>query len=203
MKKILYFAALAMMFAGSSCSKDEVGGTSTEALAGEWFVTIDAVDDNGNPIDGGEDYFGIGEASRLLTYNTAANNATMWVDDLGAFTVAELYNYPLYPNYAIRCKVNVDAANLTFSSVAAANEADAVVWYDDDGNEAYRVDPLPSITIEDGKILPGAATQNNGSPCDSIVFYVKYTDDPWYPDDGYAKYRVSGKRYSGLVENEW
>ena len=44
--------------------------------------------------------------------------------------------------------------------------------------------------------------QNNGSAADSIVFFVSYKNDPWYPDDGYAKYKVSGIRYSGLVEND-
>ena len=57
------------------------------------------------------------------------------------------------------------------------------------------------VTI-DGKILKGAGRQNNGSPADSIVFFVTYKDDPWYPGDGYTRYKVSGVRYSGLEENE-
>ena len=57
------------------------------------------------------------------------------------------------------------------------------------------------VTI-DGKILKGAGRQNNGSPADSIIFFVTYKNDPWYPDDGYTKYKVSGVRYSGLVEND-
>ena len=57
------------------------------------------------------------------------------------------------------------------------------------------------VTIE-GKILKGAGRQNNGSPADSIIMYVKYKDDPWVPDDGYTKYKISGIRYSGLEEND-
>jgi hypothetical protein len=57
------------------------------------------------------------------------------------------------------------------------------------------------VTIE-GKILKGASRYNNGSPADSIVFFVTYKDDPWYPGDGYTRYKVSGIRKSGLVENE-
>ena len=53
-----------------------------------------------------------------------------------------------------------------------------------------------------GKILKGAGHQNNGSVADSIIFFVSYKNDPWYPDDGYAKYKVSGIRYSGLEEND-
>ena len=79
-----------------------------------------------------------------------------------------------------------------------------MIWSheDEDGNEIIdaQVDPMP-VTIE-GKILKGAGRQNNGSPADSIVIFVQYKDDPWYPDDGYAKYKISGIRYSGLVEND-
>ena len=69
MKKGLYLAALALTIAATSCEKAEVGGTATEDMAGEWYVTIDAVDDAGNPIEYGEDYFGIGGASRLYLIN--------------------------------------------------------------------------------------------------------------------------------------
>ena len=192
MKKLVYFAALALALAGTSCQKDEIGGTATQALAGEWVVSIDAVDANGQPIEGGEDYFGVGYV-HLNTYNTAANvSNAMWIDDLASFDVAAYYGNPAYPSYSFKSVVNTDVDNLTFSSVAADNHA-AVNEF---GSELYK------ITIEDGKVLPGAAHQLNGSPCDSIVFYVKYVNDPWYPDDGYEKYRVSGIRYSGLVENE-
>ena len=62
MKKIAYFAA-ALLFCSSvtSCEKEEIGGTATESMAGQWYVDIDAVDDSGNPIDGGEHYFGFDE----------------------------------------------------------------------------------------------------------------------------------------------
>lgn len=192
MKKLIYFAALALALAGTSCDKKDVGGTATEALAGEWIVTIDAVDKNGEPIEEGEDYLGAGYV-RLLTYNTSANQANeMWIDDMGAFDVATMYSYGGYPNYSIRCKINADVNALTFNSTAAENHADV---------NKYK-SKLYAVTIEDGKVLKGAAHQLNGSPCDSIVFYVKYVNDPWYPKDGYEKYRVSGIRYSGLAENE-
>jgi hypothetical protein len=81
--------------------------------------------------------------------------------------------------------MDIDMNALTFQSSNAENRSGSY-----------------GITIEDGKILKGAGKQKNGSPADSIVFYLKYTNDPWYPDDGYAKYKVSGIRYSGLVEND-
>ncbi|MBO4820784.1 MAG: hypothetical protein J5548_04900 [Prevotella sp.] len=193
MKKILYFAATLLLgLTITSCDKEDIGGTATESMAGQWYVTIDAVDDSGNPISGGEDYFGVGRVL-FLTYNTASNSPTqMWIDDLGAFDVASTYGNKAYPNYAIKSVVNIDQNALTFSSSNAENHA---------ALNSYKSD-VYGITVEQGKILKGAGRQNNGSPADSIVFYVKYTNDPWYPDDGYAKYKVSGIRYSGLVEND-
>jgi len=190
MKKVLYFAALLLSTALTSCEKEEIGGTAVESMAGKWYVTIDAVDEAGTPIDGGEDYFGLEGPVFLLTYNTTANSSTeMWVDDLGQFNVGAMYNAN-YPSYCIKAKVSVDQSDLTFKSNEAPNYGDG--WGD------YEAMP---VTI-DGKILKGAGHQKNGSVADSIVFFVSYKDDPWYPDDGYAKYKVSGIRYSGLEEND-
>jgi len=59
-----------------------------------------------------------------------------------------------------------------------------------------------NVTITGGKILPKAGHQKNGSPADSIVFYVSFSDDDYSAAYGYAKYKVSGIRYSGLEEND-
>ena len=190
MKKVLYFAALLLCTVMVSCDKDDVEGTAMESMAGQWYCWIDAVDDNGNPIDGGEDYWGLGEPIVILTYNVADNTEDeMWVNLMGNGNFADEYEYAGYPNYDIRAKVRCDKNALTFSATEAPNFAVTEV-----------VDPMP-VTIE-GKILKGAGHQKNGSVADSIVFYVSYKDDPWYPDDGYAKYKVSGVRYSGLEEND-
>lgn len=212
MKKIIYFAAV--LFALAACSKDEIGGTAMESMAGQWYCTIDAVDDNGNIItqtlDGspndGTNYFGLETGKTLvLTYNVAANTPDqMWVNIMGVGNFAADYNYPGYPDYNFITKVNCDQSALTFSSVESLNIADPVIWSheDEDGNVVIdaQVDPMP-VSIE-GKILKGAGHQNNGSVSDSIIMYVVYKNDPWFPDDGYAKYKISGIRYSGLVEND-
>ena len=213
MKKILFFAALVCGFALTSCEKDEIGGTATESMAGQWYCTVDAVDDNGNPItqtpDGspnsGVDYFGVGR-TLILTYNTASNSASeMWIDNMGIGNYAESYadywkSYGFFPSYTIKAKVTIDQSAMTFYSTDSENFGEGYKWEDEDGNVFHEVKAMP-VTI-DGKILKGAGRQNNGSPADSIIFYVKYKDDPWYPDDGYTKYKVSGIRYSGLEEND-
>ena len=194
MKKVLYFAALLFCAGMTSCEKEEIGGTATESMAGQWYVDIDAVDASGNPIAGGEHYFGYDEERvLLLTYNTSANIASeMIVDDNGAFDLASYYGNRAYPSYAFKCKVKIDQENMTFSSSNAENLA-AVNGYNS---------TLYPVSIEEGKILKGVGKQKNGTLCDSIVFYVRYANDPWYPDDGYERYKVSGIRYSGLVEND-
>ena len=216
MRKIIFFAT--MLFVMAACSKDEIGGTEMESMAGQWYCTIDAVDDSGNPItqmlDGspndGSNYFGLETGKTIvLTYNVAANNnSQMWVNIMGVGNFAKGYKNPGYPDYDFCSVVNCNQQALTFSSTEAANIADPVIWSHEEedaaGNKKVvidaQVDPMP-VTI-DGKILKGAGRQNNGSVADSIIMYVIYKNDPWYPDDGYTKYKISGIRYSGLVEND-
>ena len=133
----------------------------------------------------------------------------------------EEYEMPGFPSYTIKTKVTIDQNTLTFKSNESENIGDGYQWWEeqvkldekgdtvwaDDEKTApetinvlvYEEKAMP-VTIE-GKILKGDARQNNGSPADSIVFFVTYQNDPWYPGDGYTRYKVSGVRFSGLVEN--
>ena len=177
MKKILYFAALLFCAGLTSCEKDEIGGTATEATAGNWYVTVDAADESGNVVPGLEDPFSLGRI-HMITNNTAANLPTeMVVSDLGAF-------------WDFKVKVNCDQNALTFQTNTSENN-NLVPDYED-----------INVTISGGKILPKAGRQNNGSPADSIVFYVSFSDDGNPAAYGYKNYRVSGIRYSGLKEND-
>jgi len=177
MKKVLYFAALLLGFTLTSCEKDEIGGTATEATAGQWYVTVDAADENGNLVEGYEDLFGMGRII-MLTFNTSDNNPNeMIVSDAGAF-------------WDFKVKVACDQQALTFSNNTTENN-NLVAGYED-----------INVQISGGKILPQAGRQNNGSPADSIVFYVSFSDDDYPEQLGYKNYRVSGVRYSGLAEND-
>ena len=213
MKKVLYFAALLFLGIFTSCEKEDIENTATVNMAGQWYCTVDAVDDNGNPItqtlagtpNSGEDYFGVGR-TLILTYNTASDSdKEMWIDNLGIGNYAEAYadywqSYGYFPTYAIKAKVNIDQNAMTFSSTDAENYGPGYTWLNADKTIAHEEKGMP-VTIN-GKILKGAGHQNNGSVADSIIFFVTYKDDPWYPDDGYTKYKVSGIRYSGLAEND-
>lgn len=174
MKKAIFLMMICAGFALTSCEKEEIGGTATENIAGDWYVTCDAVDENGDVVPGLEDPLDLGRF-HILTYNTAANtDDQLYVDDLGEF-------------WEFKVKTTSDAKNMTFATNGAV------------ANEAYED---CDVTITGGKILPKAGRQNNGSPADSIVFYVSFSDDPFPAAYGYTNYKVSGIRYSGLVEND-
>lgn len=171
MRKVIYLLMICVGGLFTSCEKDEIGGTATEAMAGEWYVTVDAVDEAGNLVY--EDLFGLGHTF-LFTYNTAANVATeMFVSDQGYFW-----------DYTVR--VNSDIDNLKFSTNG------------DVQNESYDC----MVNIENGQILPSAATTPSGMPADSIVFYVSFSDDEYSSAYGYAKYKVSGYRYTGFTADD-
>jgi len=156
----------------TACEKDEIGGTATEKMAGEWFVVADAVDSEGNVVYEDADLFGIGYF-HLDTYNISSNSLTeMWINDNGNF-------------WDFKTRININFDQMTF----AAENAD---------NQAYE----SKVTIEDGKIILGAATTPSGMPADSIVFTVTFDDDPYPEAYGYYGYRVSGYRYSGFEADE-
>lgn len=88
-----------------SCQKEEIGGTATENLAGEWYVQANVVE-NGEVI---EDPYGIGRF-KIMTYNTASNNANeIWIDDDQNF-------------WKFKIKATADANGLTFSATSAQNQ---------------------------------------------------------------------------------
>lgn len=159
----------------TSCEKEEVGNTATVATAGQWYVTVDAVDESGNVVYEDADLFGLGRVL-LLTANTAANSATeMIVDDLQNF-------------WGYRVKVTVDPVNMTFATNTTENN-------NLNGHDI-------NVTITGGKIVKDGGVQNNGSKADYIEFYVNFSDDQYPAAYGYAKYHVYGIRYSGLAEND-
>jgi hypothetical protein len=120
----------------SSCSKDlpDPGGTNTQKLSGEWFVQVTY---DGNTTD----YI------KIMTYNTAANNDSIWVDDLENF-------------WQFKVKALGNSGNLTFATTDADN-----AYYDS------------KVTIANGKIIQKASTLASGAVVDSIYFEAKFNDD--------------------------
>ena len=175
MKKNIFsiFALAMLLFAASSCSKEDVGGTATVETAGDWYVTMAAVDENGEVVD--EDFFGNG-TFHLLTFNTAENKSTeMWVSD-------QEWSY----YYPFKCKVTVDQATLTFKAEASPN-----AFYEGE-----------NVTITDGKIVKDGAVTPSGQKADYIEFYISFDDDGYPAYYEFDKYKISGYRYTGFVADE-
>lgn len=173
MKKLFLYAAVLVssLLFITSCEKDEINNTATEKMAGEWYVTGVAVDANGAVVYEDADLYGKGNF-HLDTYNTSSNSTTeMWINDNGNF-------------WDFKTKIAIDLNTMTFQATDAQNEA-----YDS------------KLTITDGKILYGAATTPSGTPADSIVFTVTFSDDTAPADYGFAAYRIAGFRYTGLAND--
>ena len=120
MKKLLYLTSIALCAIFTSCDKDEIGGTATEALAGQWYVVCDGVDENGEITM--EDPFDVGR-TLLLTYNTSENTPNeIFVDDLGNF-------------WEYKVKANSNISNLTFSASEATDYYNGIAVDITDGIE--------------------------------------------------------------------
>ncbi len=181
MKKIVYLFAVLLVFA--SCEKEDIGGTATESLAGQWYVHVDAVDADGELVYSDDELYGIGNFL-LLTYNTSYNSAdTLFVDDQKNF-------------WDFKTKVLCNTSNKTFGN--------------EDYADNYKYES--GVKITGGKILNGAATTPSGMPADSIVFYVEFDDDYAEVDEGeyeytptaygFSSYRISGYRYTGFTNDD-
>lgn len=136
---------VAMFVLTTFASCDEVGdtnpgGTSVESMAGDWYITL--TDSDGHVVV---------EHALHSTYNTAANDNTMWIDDAKK-------------GYWIKCKVDVDTKAGTFSASSSDNLLDG-----------------SKVTITEGKIEKGAATSKGGHKVDKISFRAHFDyDDAGY-----------------------
>ncbi|MDR2927495.1 MAG: hypothetical protein LBV41_04755 [Cytophagaceae bacterium] len=183
MRKLFLIATIAI-FAVTSCKQEyENWYSAGYELSGEWVVTVQQSDDESTYISTGEgampdvanianwtwvDYYGTGTTS-VLTYSSAANTPTeLIVDDNHTFW-----------DYKIKVNANIDAK--TFAVDNTPNLA-----YDD-----------CNVSIIGGKILEGAATTPGGNVADSILFYVKFSDNR----EGFTYMKVSGFRKTGFDED--
>ena len=176
MKNIFKFLAISLLVVGAaSCSKEEIGGTAVQEMAGEWYVMVDGVDSNGEITM--EDPFGMGYFP-IFTYNTNSNMATeMYVDDDDNF-------------WGFKVIANIDYVQKTF------NVSDAVMYYEED-EETGEVYPV-HVDIIDGKIVTDGATSPAGYKADSISFKVVFEDDQYIGAGYWDALWVHGYRRTGL-----
>lgn len=171
MKKVFYAIMALATLTFASCEKEQPGGTAVEKMSGQWYVNVQGLDEDGSVLYEDEDLFGLGNFL-LLTSNTADNDPSkLFVNDLGNFW-----------EFAVVTKC--DLASNTFSVTDGEDILNGI-----------------TVTITNGKILPGAATTPSGVKADSIVMDVLFSDDP-YAGLYYDRLRITGFRYTGLANDD-
>lgn len=195
-KYILLFFAIAVGFVACDVETDEEpGGTDVEEMTGEWTVTFEQSIDEYYYLFGystvdpdldsktaeeldtlsWSDLYGSGKVS-VYTYNTASNSAdSMWFADYAASSSD-------YTFWQYKIKVGANCNALTFDCETKANTS-----YD--GCE---------VTVLGGRLFEDAATTPRGAVADSIVAYVKFSDD----SNGFTYMKMSGYRYTGFDEDK-
>ncbi|MEO8763067.1 MAG: lipid-binding protein [Ginsengibacter sp.] len=143
---LLIVAAIPVMH---SCEKvKDAGATSAVKIANEWWVTLDSV--------GIVDYYGIGHI-KISTYNTAANNNDIWIDDFQS-------------GYGFKAIATADYTNLTFSSGATSHNE----YFEPGGIFAE------TVHITDGKIFSKTGHSKSGNVADSIHMKMEFSDSPGF-----------------------
>ncbi|MFI5158410.1 MAG: lipid-binding protein [Sphingobacteriales bacterium] len=169
MKKINIYSVLSasmflLVLLMGSCKKDYVNGnTTTVALAGEWWVQADFGDGSGF----GSTYYSIN------TYNTTANNDSLWVDDNDALV-------------GIKGKVLANISNKTFGGTSSPNQ------YSDGGISVF--------TITNGVVIAnGAHTPGSGDKTDSIAFTLTFDSAK---QGGHNVIKFKGYKRTGFAQDD-
>lgn len=205
MKKIFLYAVVLVssFFFITSCEKDEIGGTATEEMAGQWYVQYD------HHLYG-PDPFGVGSTA-LYTYNTASDNGgEIWLTDDDNFW-----------EYKVRIPVNQEtvtfgsgqiidniATTLPIDTIPVASGEDYLITPDTIKTVDGEADSLLILyrylqaRVENGKIIPDAVELSSGVMADSIYFELWFEDLAESTEITNDTLFVSGYRKTGFVEDE-
>ena len=163
-KKFILFAIVLLTIV--SCEKTyDPGATKAKDVANEWWADL---------YQGGASATG-GSIGKVMTYNTAVDNDSIWVDDL-------------HNLYSFKVKAKFDSKALTFVTTNAKDD-----YYDP-------LKPAASpatVTITDGKVLLKAAHSATGVVTDSIYFKAEFSDDPG------TIYEIKGTGRTGWAEDDY
>lgn len=179
-KTIEYLILLLGISIFSSCDKGgdpDPGRTTISNYAGDWYISLK--DQSGAPFSPAI------ENEIHSTYNTSANDNTMWIDD--------------HKNgYEIKCKVIIDVETGLFNATVSPNLA---TNYDPTKPTTPSNDPIyanDTVTITDGKIIKGGATSKGGHTVDKISFRAHFSYDAVGTDVLY-----DGHKRTGFLEDEY
>lgn len=173
LKLTLSIFALSLFISCDKGGEPDAGGTTTKDYAGDWFIYI-------------YDSAGVEKVAHALhaTYNTSANDNSMWIDDWltrkqlpdGAPPTAS--NAP--SGRYLRSKIIFDLSNGTFSCLNQPN-----------------LNKTGTVTITDGKIEKNGGTSKGGNTVDKISFKAVFSTAP---NDVYT---FVGHKRTGLAEDEY
>lgn len=183
MKKNLYITIIALCTLFTSCEKDEIGGTATEAMAGQWYVQVDAVDAQGQVVF--PDVYNLGNFL-VLTYNASSNTAdTLFVDDLKNFW-----------NFQVKASCNISAKTFGNSDYVSNYKYDCGIKLTD-GKILNGAATTPSGAVADSIVFYVEFD-------DDFTEYPSKSGNYIYTPDlmGFEKYRISGYRYTGLAADD-
>lgn len=166
--KILKYSIVCFLLALTLTSCDEGGDpdpgmTNTGQFAGDWFISI--YDADGNEL--------VAHALHS-TYNTSANDNTMWIDD-------NPYHAATPNGWWLKSKVTFNLENGTFSGASQPNLND----------------PGSTVIITDGLYEKNAALSQGGHTVDKISFKAEFSYDP-----GTVLTFIGHKR-TGFLEDEY
>ena len=133
----------------ASCQKEEIGGTATQSLAGEWICTVyyDTSAD-ADPVKW-EEFSG---PCAVFTYNTSANVPyEMWLED------PEFWDS--------KCKIQCNTGNLTFGAKDS-------VYIDVKSGDITKI--WDGKITPDAAVAPGS-----GSKVDRIEYFVSFDYQGW------------------------
>jgi len=179
MKKIFYIFAIAIVTLLTSCQKDPIGKTAVQEMSGQWYVTCDLIDANGEVVATGSEFFGYDDRFLIITYNNSTNKENeLIVDDREKLYIKKSFEF------SIKCISTCDLKTYTFSAVDAED-----IRYGD------------TVTLS-GKIVKDGTKTPSGQKADYIEFTYKFGSDPYPAKYGYDHYRLSGWRYTGFAEDD-
>ena len=214
MIKKIYLILMLLSFGLLSCEKEEPGGTATENVAGEWYVTFSLIDSNGDTTSAADlvqlSWFS-SEKGIVRTFNTAANVPDkMYISDMATFGAGVKGASAISKYLCFNAPITINQSTGEFSTEGNNFVKNLEENYGYDPNDGWtESERYALIKILNGKITKDGGKQNNGSVDDSIEFDI-YFDNNYDVLAGLFEgnfgvkidhYHVKGIRFSGLTEN--
>lgn len=178
---------MTVLFAFTGCdveTDEEPGGTAVEKMAGTWTVAFEQSVDEYYAIFGGAADPGI---------------SNMTPDQLDMQEWEDIYGVGKVTVMTSNTAANVATEMWLIDKNFWGTQVRCTVDYNARTFESRNQIPYEGCTMDviGGKILEGAATTPSGAPADSIIAYVKYSDDNY----GFTYMKMSGYRYTGFSED--